>query len=81
MNMKPCLLALATSLIHPAVARVADDFKIDIVKPRCEYFSNPEAVSEGRQPASGAPGVEFLSVKQGKAIFEIESGNDDFRVE
>jgi alpha-L-rhamnosidase len=48
MNMKPCLLALATSLIHPALAGAADDFKIAIVKPRCEYLSNPEAVDVAR---------------------------------
>ena len=43
--------------------------------------ANAEAVAEGGKPASGAPGVKFLRMEQGKAVFEVGSGDYDFRVE
>jgi len=43
--------------------------------------TNSESVTEGGKPASSAPGVKFLRMEQGKAVFEVGSGDYDFRVE
>jgi hypothetical protein len=43
--------------------------------------ANSESVTEGGKPASSAPGVKFLRIEQGKAVFEVGSGDYDFRVE
>ncbi|HZH62205.1 MAG TPA: alpha-L-rhamnosidase C-terminal domain-containing protein, partial [Metabacillus sp.] len=41
--------------------------------------NNVNTVKEGNQPIKKAEGIKFVEYKGGKAVYELESGNYEFR--